>query len=388
MDADFDCVVIGAGVVGLAAAAALSANGRTVVIIEARGAIAQMGTSRNSEVIHAGIYYPKDSLKARLCRRGADLLYQRCALRGVAHKRIGKLIVATSDDEVPKLEALLEAALANGVPDIYMIDRERLRAIEPAVAGVAALESASTGIVDAHGLSLSYLAEAEEHGASMLLEHAVVALEREAKLWRVVVRAGGDAEEQSLRCREVVNAAGLNADRIAALAGIDVEAKGYRVHLCKGEYFAVTSEAGLSLNQLIYPVGSASGAGLGIHATLDLAGRVRFGPNAHYVSEASEASEASDHEPDYAVLASRAGEFADAVRGYLPEMRAEWLTPDFAGFRTKLAGPGEGFRDFVIAEESDAGLPGLVNCIGIESPGLTAAGAIAETVVALFDDSR
>lgn len=379
MDVDFDTAVIGAGVVGLAAAAALSASGRSVVIFEARDAIAQMGTSRNSEVIHAGIYYPKDSLKTALCRRGADLLYRRCDQRGVGHRRTGKLIVASRDDEIPKLEALLEAALNNGAPDVRLIDRARLRELEPSITGVAALESPSTGIVDAHGLALSYLAEAEEHGASLLVGHSVVALERESLHWRVVVRLAVDREEQSLRCREIVNAAGLGAEGVAQLAGIDVEARGYHVHLCKGEYFALTSEAAIDLHQLIYPVGSASGAGLGIHATLDLAGRVRFGPNAHYIPDADAA------EPDYAVLASRATEFAEAIRSYLPQLRSEWLTPDFAGFRTKLAGPGEGFRDFIIAEESDAGLTGLVNCIGIESPGLTAAGAIAEQIVALFE---
>ena len=379
MDADFDTAVIGAGVVGLAAAAALSASGRTVVIFEARDAIAQLGTSRNSEVIHAGIYYPKESLKALLCRRGADLLYRRCAARGVEHRRTGKLIVATRDDELPRLESLLEAALDNDVPEIRLIDRARLRELEPSVDGVAALESPSTGIVDAHGLALSYLAEAEEHGASLLVGHTVIALERNSSLWRVVVRLAGGDEEQSLRCREIVNAAGLDADRVAALAGIDVEARGYRLHLCKGEYFALTSDAPIALDRLIYPVGSASGAGLGIHATLDLGGRIRFGPNAHYISNA-DASEL-----DYAVVASRAAEFAEAIRCYLPQMRGEWLTPDFAGIRTKLAGPGEGFRDFVVAEESGDGLAGLINCIGIESPGLTASGAIAERVVSLLD---
>ncbi len=373
--ADFDTAVIGAGVVGLAAAAALSASGRSVVILEARDAIAQLGTSRNSEVIHAGIYYPKQSQKALLCRRGADLLYRRCAERRIEHRQTGKLIVATGVEEIPKLETLLEAAQENCVPQIRLIDREHLRRLEPSIEGVAALHSPTTGIVDAHGLSLSYLAEAEEHGASLLVGHSVVALEHEASLWRVVVGQGRDRDEQSLRCDEIVNAAGLDADQIAGMAGIDIDQRGYRIHLCKGEYFSLAPQARVILRQLIYPVGSATAAGLGIHATLDLAGRIRFGPNAHYVSEI-----------DYAVDPGRAVEFAEAIKGYLPQIRSEWLTPDFAGIRTKLAGPGEGFRDFVIAEETAAGLPGLVNCIGIESPGLTASGAIAERVVALLED--
>jgi len=189
------------------------------------------------------------------------------------------------------------------------------------------------------------------------------------------VRVAEDKDEQSLRCREIVNAAGLDSDAIAAIAGIDIDREGYRIHPCKGEYYALAPQARVELNQLIYPIGNASGAGLGVHATLDLGGRIRFGPNAFYVSQI-----------DYAVDPGRAEEFAEAIRAYLPQIRSEWLTPDFAGVRTKLAGPGEGFRDFVIAEESDAGLAGLVNCIGIESPGLTASGAIAERVLALLED--
>lgn len=372
---DFDTAVIGAGVVGLAAAAALAAQGRSVVIFESRGAIAQVGTSRNSEVIHAGIYYPNQSLKALLCRRGADLLYRRCEDRRIGHKRIGKVIVATCDEEIPRLEELLAVALGNEVPDISMIDAAELARLEPGVAGVAALYSRSTGIVDAHGLCLSYLAEAEEHGATLLCGHAVTALEREPAQWRVVVRVGeGRGDEQTIRCREIVNAAGLDGDSIAALAGIDIDARGYRIHPCKGDYFSLAPGASVELQRLVYPIGSAAGAGLGVHATLDLAGRVRFGPDAQYVSEI-----------DYRVDAAKATAFAEAIARYLPDMRAEWLSPDFAGIRTKLAGPADGFRDFVVVEESELGLPGLVNCIGIESPGLTASAAIAERVVALLD---
>jgi L-2-hydroxyglutarate oxidase LhgO len=326
-------------------------------------------------VIHAGIYYPKQSLKATLCRRGSDLLYARCEARRVGHKRIGKLIVATCDEEIPKLEALLSAARENDVPDISMIDAAEIARLEPDVAGVAALHSRATGIVDAHGLCLSYLAEMEEHGGTLLVDHKVTVLNREPDHWRVVVRTrAGEGDEQTLRCHEVVNAAGLEADQVAKLAGVDIDAAGYRIYLCKGDYFALAPGADVKLKQLVYPVGSASGAGLGVHATLDLAGRVRFGPDAHYVSDI-----------DYQVDGTKASAFADAAARYLPAMRAEWLTPDFAGIRSKLAAEGSGFRDFVVGEESDKGLPGLVSCVGIESPGLTASGAIAERVVGLLD---
>ncbi len=374
MSVDFDTAVIGAGAVGLACAAALSSRGRSVVILEAGGAIAQEGTSRNSEVIHAGIYYPAGSLKARLCRRGCDLVYARAEARRVPHRRTGKLIVAASVDELPRLEALHQAARVNGVPEIQMIDADTLRRREPDVSGVAALSSPVTGIIDAHALALSYLAEAEENGAALLLAHRVIALAREREAWRVVLRAGEGGGEQSLRCNEVVNAAGMGAHEIAASAGIDIDRERLRVHLCKGDYFALAPGAPVSLSQLVYPVGSAAGAGLGVHATLDLAGRIRFGPDATYVGA-----------PDYTVDANKGPAFAEAARRYLPVIRDDWLTPDFAGLRTKLAGPGEGFRDFEIREESALGLPGLVNCIGIESPGLTASGAIAEHVVDQLD---
>lgn len=374
MSVDFDTAVIGGGAVGLACAASLASRGRSVVILEAREGIAQEGTARNSEVIHASIYYPSGSAKARLCRRGSDLVYARCEARRIPHARTGKLIVATRDDEVPKLEALFEAASANGVPQLELIDREALRRLEPDVAGVGALASPVTGIVDAHALALSYLAEAEEHGAQLLLAHRVTALDREAQGWRVVVRGEGQGGDQALRCNEVVNAAGMASDAIAALAGVDIEAERLKLHLCKGDYFALAPGAPIRMSQLVYPVGSAAGAGLGVHATLDLGGRVRFGPDATYVDEV-----------DYRVDASKRGAFAEAVRRYLPALEDDWLTPDFAGLRTKLAGPGEGFRDFEIREESALGLAGLVDCVGIESPGLTASQAIAEEVVALLD---
>jgi L-2-hydroxyglutarate oxidase LhgO len=371
---DFDTAVIGAGAVGLACAAVLSSRGRSVVILEADSAIARHGTARNSEVIHASIYYPAGSLKARLCRRGCDLVYARAQARGIPHRRTGKLVVAAGDDEVPRLAALHDAARANGVPQLEMIDAATLHRIEPDVSGVAALSSPVTGIVDAHALALSYLAEAEENGAALLIEHRVTELAREREAWRVVVRVGEGGDEQSVRCSEVVNAAGMGAHEVAASAGIDIDREGLRVHLCKGDYFALAPGAPVSLGQLIYPVGSAEGAGLGVHATLDLAGRIRFGPDATYVDA-----------PDYTVAAAKAPAFAEAVRRYLPAIEDDWLTPDFAGLRTKLAGPGEGFRDFEIREESAQGLPGLVNCIGIESPGLTASGAIAEYMADRLD---
>lgn len=370
MERDSDVVVIGGGVIGLAAAAALARAGRSVVLVERHAALAQECTSRNSEVIHAGIYYPEGSQKALLCVAGREALYTRCAQRGIPHRRLGKLIVATCDQEIATLEQLQRKGRANGVPGLELIDAAEVARREPHLRAVAALESPETGIVDGHALCLSLAAEAEEHGALLVLHSEVLAIEPVAGGYRVTTRSS-DGEHSEVGCAAVVNAAGLAGDAVAALVGIDVDARGYRLHPCKGDYFALAPGASLSLSSLIYPV--PAGPGLGVHATLDLGGRIRFGPDATYVDSL-----------DYGVDAAHGPDFAEAVRRYLPELRDEWLAPDYAGIRPKLSGPGEAFRDFVVTEESEAGLPGFVNLIGIESPGLTAALAIAERVVVLL----
>jgi len=372
-----DVVVIGAGVVGLAAAAALGRAGRSVLIIERNGDVAREITSRNSEVIHAGIYYPKDSLKAKLCTRGREQLYAWCGERGVAHRKLGKLIVAGSEDEVATLEDLERRAAANGVPGMRMLEATEAKRLEPALRVHAALLSSETGIVDAHGFALSLLADAESTGAVLLSHHEVVGLMQTSAGWRVDAIPTADAgsgaavSTESVESGAVVNAAGLESDRIAARAGLDLDACGYRLHPCKGDYFSLAPGCGLAVSHLLYPVPVQ--AGLGIHATLDLGGRIRFGPDAEYVERI-----------DYAVEPGKSALFAEAVRRYLPEVQSEWLQPDYSGIRPKLAGPGQSFRDFVVAEESERGLPGLVSCIGIESPGLTAALALADRVVSLL----
>jgi len=368
---DVDVVVIGAGVVGLAAAAALGRAGRSVVVLEHEDGIARGVTSRNSEVVHAGLYYPAGSLKARLCVEGRERLYAWCRGRGVPHRRLGKLVVGTSPDEVGVLEALRDRGQANGVSGLALVDAETLAEWEPEVHGLAALHSPESGIVDAHALALSLLADAEAHGAVLLPHHTVLALEHTGGDWVVEARLAGELPTQRVRAGGVVNAAGLSADGIAARAGIDVDARGYRLRLCKGDYFGLVPGAPIAVRRLVYPVPGR--AGLGIHATLDLAGRIRFGPDAEYVDQL-----------DFRVDPAKAESFAAAVRRYLPAMRAEWLYPDYAGIRPRLAGPDETFRDFVVAEESAAGCPGLVSCIGLESPGLTAALAVGERVAALL----
>jgi L-2-hydroxyglutarate oxidase LhgO len=363
-----DVVVIGAGVVGLAIAAACARGGSGVVVLERHSGIARETTSRNSEVIHAGIYYPAGSLKAELCVAGRKALYERCAEHAVGHRKTGKLIVATSDAELSVLEKIQKRAAANGVA-LEHRDAAAVRALEPDVRSTGALLSPETGIVDAHAYALSFLAEAESHGAMLVLQTEVLEVEGLGDGWRILALSG--EERQSLTTRIVVNAAGLEGPSVAEMAGFDVDACGYRLHYCKGDYFSLAPSSPISLERLIYPVPAE--AGLGIHATLDLGHRIRFGPDAEYVDE-----------PTYQVDASKATEFAAAVQRYLPGVAHDQLSPDSAGIRPKLAGPGEAFADFVVAEESARGKAGFVNCIGIESPGLTAATAIADRVVSLI----
>jgi L-2-hydroxyglutarate oxidase LhgO len=370
VSADVDVLVVGAGVVGLASGAALARRGRRVVVLERHGGLAWETTSRNSGVIHAGIYYPAGSWKARLCVEGRERLYERCAREGIPHRQFGKLIVATNDAEVRVLEDLRARGSANGAPGLELVDGAEVSRREPAVRAVAGLLSPRTGIVDAHALCLSLAAELEAAGGVLLLHNALEGIERSGEAWRVTARATGGAPA-TVEATALVNAAGLHADRVAALAGVDVEKAGYRQHPCKGDYFVLAPGAKLRFGGLVYPVHGA--AGLGVHVTLDLGGRVKFGPDAHYVDAL-----------DYAVDPGKAMEFAEAAGRYLPGLRAEWLSPDQAGIRPKLQGPGEAFRDFVIAEESARGLPGLVNLMGIESPGLTAALAIGERVADLL----
>ncbi len=375
--AGVDVVVVGAGAVGLAAASALARSGRSVLVMERHGGVAREVTSRNSQVIHAGIYSPPGSLKSTLCTRGRELLYPWLEGRGVAHRKVGKLIVAVDESERVRIAGLLDRGLANGVPGLVLLGAREVRAREPRVVGSGALYSPESGIVDGLGFALSLLADAETHGATLLLHHDVVSLEPCAWGWRLGARGvggmGGE-DTQFVDCEVVVNAAGLGADGLAERAGMDLDAQGYRLHPCKGSYFALAGAAGLNLRHLVYPappsVSGPGGGGLGIHATLDLAGGIRFGPDAEYGVDG-----------DLAVDPGKARSFAQAVGRYLPGIRPAWLLPDFAGLRPKLARPGEGFRDFVVKEESEFGFPGLINCIGIESPGLTAALAIGERVV-------
>jgi L-2-hydroxyglutarate oxidase LhgO len=369
--ADTGLTVVGAGVVGLAVAARLARRFPGLLVLERRDRPGSEISSRNSEVIHAGLYYPTGSLKARLSVLGNRRIYEIADAHQVPHRRTGKLVVAASNTEVPALEALLDRGRANGV-DLRMLAPREVRSLEPNVHAAAALLSPDTGIVSAHGLVELFLHQALAAGALVQRHAEVVGIERVGDGYRIEVRSG--LEMESFVSERVVNAAGLESDTIAALAGVDVEAAGYRLHYCKGRYFSAASALQGLVSRLVYP--APGPVGLGIHVVLGLDGRLRFGPDAEYLG---------DRRLDYAVEASLRHAFGEAVRRILPAVADEHLEPDTAGIRPKLQGPGDDFRDFVAAEESDRGLPGFVDLVGIDSPGLTAAPALADHVAALLD---
>jgi L-2-hydroxyglutarate oxidase LhgO len=350
-----DCAVVGAGVIGLAVARALARAGREVVVLEAADAIGTGISSRNSEVVHAGIYYPKDSLKARLCVAGNRSLRAYAAAHGVALDMVGKLIVATDPEEERALDGILDHARANGVDDIRVLSAAEARAMEPALRCTKALLSPSTGIVDSHALMLSLQGEAEERGATVALKSPL--LGGTVADDGVRLRVGG-AEPMRLTARRVVVAAGLNAPAVGRSLGLPGVPRGW---LCKGSYFSLTGRT--PFTRLVYPVPVS--AGLGVHFTLDLGGRGRFGPDVEWV----------DGE-DYRVDPARGTVFHDAIRRYWPGLPDGALEPAYAGIRPKIQGPGEAARDFLV----DRPVPGVVALYGIESPGLTSCLALADLV--------
>ncbi len=372
---DADCVVIGAGVVGLACARELAARGREVVLIERHERFGVETSSRNSEVIHAGIYYPTGSLKAQLCARGNRSLYAWCEAHGVPHARLGKLIVATAEEEEPKLDQILRQAVENGVTSLQRFAPSQVRRLEPHVHATHALWSPDTGIVDSHQLMASLQADARAHGCTDALRHEVVAAEPVPGGYRLAVRSGAETTMLETRC--VVNAAGLDADRVAALPGLDVAAAGYGLHYARGHYFRVHPRKAHLAGHLIYPAPHPTH--LGIHVTRDLAGGVRLGPDLQYLEGRTQ---------DYDVPETLRSTFHAAASRYLEGLDEDDLSPDLAGIRPKLQGPGEPFRDFVIQEESARGLSRWVNLVGIESPGLTCCLEIGRLVADTLEAAR
>jgi L-2-hydroxyglutarate oxidase LhgO len=362
-----ECVVVGAGVVGLAVARELALAGREVIMLEAADAIGTETSSRNSEVIHAGIYYPPGSLKAELCVAGKRALYDYCRERGIAHSRCGKLVAATAPEQIATLDEIARRAAANGVDDLAWLAPSEVAGLEPELSCAAALLSPSSGIVDSHALMLSLQGDAESHGAAIALQSPLRGGRATGDGFLLEV-GPDDAPLFALACWTLVNCAGLHAQEVAArIEGLPPEAIPPR-YLAKGNYYALTGRT--PFRRLIYPVPEEGG--LGVHVTLDLAGRARFGPDVEWVDRIS-----------YEVDPRRADAFYAAIRRYWPALPDGALVPDYAGMRTKLGPPGSPAADFLIQGPAEHGVPGLVNLFGVESPGLTAALAIGVHVARL-----
>ncbi len=361
-----ECIVIGAGVVGLAIARSLARAGHEVLILEAARQFGTETSSRNSEVIHAGLHYPNGSLKARFCVTGRDMLYAYSAEHGVPHKRLGKLTVACDEHEVKSLEAIKKKAEGNGVDNVEWISGDEARAMEPALRCVRAFHSPSTGIIDSHALMLAYLGDAEAAGASIAYRAPV--LRGRATRDGAALEIGGD-EAMSLDCKILINSAGLYAPSLARRIDGIPPASIPKDYFCRGVYFSLAGRA--PFKRLIYPV--PEHAGLGVHLTLDMGGQAKFGPDTEWIDGV-----------DYTVDPRRGDKFYAAIRTYWPGLKDGTLQPGYAGIRPKISGPTEPAADFVVQGPDTHGVAGLINLYGIESPGLTSSLAIAEYVSAML----
>jgi L-2-hydroxyglutarate oxidase LhgO len=364
-----DILIIGAGVVGLAIARELSGHGKEVVLVEKNSSFGQETSSRNSEVIHGGMYYPAGTLKAKLCVEGRNMLYDLCKNNNIPHKKTGKLIVATEKDEIPFLENILSLGRMNGVSGLTMLDEKELMRLEPHISAITALYSPETGIIDSHRLMQFFLDSAKDKGVIPAFSSEVTVIEKKSEGYKVLIR--NNNESMDLQARIVINSAGLDADKIAAMAGMDIDQCKYRLYYCKGQYFRIKSNKARLVNGLVYPVPKPKSGGLGIHATVDLNGEVRLGPDDMYLPE---------NIKDYSTNESKKNYFYVSARKFMPFLEESDLFADTTGIRPKLQPKGGDFRDFVIREESDQRLPGFIDLIGIESPGLTASLAIARLV--------
>jgi L-2-hydroxyglutarate oxidase LhgO len=358
--------IIGAGVVGLAIAAELSKKYDDIVVLEKHDKFGQETSSRNSEVIHSGIYYPSDSLKARLCVEGAALLYAYCERHSILHSRLGKLIAASNDDEKRHLQEFYKNGVQNGVKNLTFMDEHDIAEMEPNVNAISALYSPDTGIIDSHSLMESFFKTATASGVLFSFGSEVNLIDKKENGYLIGI--GND--DYKFISKVVINSAGLSSDYIAKLTGIDIQKSGYELKYCKGSYFSYAKPSPVKM--LIYPVPHEELVGLGIHATLDLGGRLRFGPDTEYIDAI-----------DYKVDADKKDIFYKGAGKIINGLEKDSFVPDMAGIRPKLSGKNEKARDFVIKDEADKGLEGLINLIGIESPGLTASPAIAKMVAGM-----
>ena len=361
-----DIIIIGAGVVGLAIAEKLSGTGKDILVLEKHDSFGRETSSRNSEVIHAGLYNPKSTLKTELCIRGRNLLYELCDKNGIQYNKTGKIIIAITEDEIEKVYNLKEKGINNGVEGLTMLNQKEVNKMEPDVFCKLGLYCPVSGIIDTHGLMKYFEQEAEKNGVTQVYNCEVINVSKSNGSYTIVIN-DTDGEKMELQTDIVINSAGLSSDKIAELAGINIDKNDYRLSYCKGEYFSVSNKHRGKIKKLIYPVPTP--ISLGTHVVLSLDKRLRLGPNAFYINEI-----------DYDVDISHKEEIFKDTKNFLPFIDLDDIQPDMAGIRPKLQKPGEEFRDFIIKEESELGFPGLVNLIGIESPGFTSCAAIAELV--------
>ena len=367
---DFEVTIIGAGVIGLAIAARLSERHPNLVVVEKNEKYGMETSSRNSEVIHAGIYYQPGSLKARLCAEGREELYALCGKHGIPHKKITKIITATNPEELARIEAIYQNGLRNGVK-LEMLGRQATLNLEPNITTVGSIYSPTTGIVSAHGLMDYFYHAAVGNGATVQHHCSVIGIEPSSGGYRITIDELG--HHSSFTTEKVINAAGLFADHIASMMGIDLEKTGYMQYYAKGSYFAVTPSKAKLLSRLVYPV--PLNEGLGVHAVLDWGGRLKFGPDVEYLH---------DKKIDYVVAESKRAAFATSIRRILPSITDYYISPYMAGIRPKIQKQGEPAKDFLIVHERERRMEGVINLVGMDSPGLTSSPAIARYVEALL----
>jgi len=365
---DTGITIIGAGVVGLAIAEKLSEEYNNVFLIEKHSSFGQETSSRNSEVIHAGIYYTRNSLKAKLCVEGKQLLYEYCKKYDVPFKNCGKLIVATSVEEIEVIKGIRQTAIKNGVDDLLILGKEKIAELEPNIFALEAIFSPSTGIVDSHSLMKQYETNAVNNGCQIVYGSEVTGISKLKKGYKITL-LDADKKNYSFTTNIVINSAGLTSDLVSGMVGISDEK--LKILFCKGEYFRINPPKNHLISRLVYPVPHQNMEGIGIHVTIDMAGGVKLGPDVKYLES---------NIYDYKLTASKQEAFFRSARKFLPFLEFDDISPEMAGIRPKIQKPGEPLRDFYIKEESRRGYPGFINLIGIESPGLTSSLAIAEYV--------
>jgi len=370
---DTEITIIGAGVIGLAIAEQVSGEHKNVFLIEKHLSFGQETSSRNSEVIHAGIYYTRNSLKAKLCVEGKLLLYDYCKKYEVPYRNCGKLIVATSEKEIDIIEGIRQTAIRNGVNDLVMFGKEQIAELEPNIFAVKAIYSPSTGIVDSHSLMKQYETNAINNGCQIVYGSEVTGIKQIQNGYKIEL-LDADKEKYSFTTRIIINSAGLTSDKISEMAGIKDD--NLKILFCKGEYFRINPPKNKLINRLVYPVPHQNMEGIGIHVTIDMGGGVKLGPDVKYLES---------NVYDYKLTASKQEAFFKSAKKFLPFLELDDIAPEMAGIRPKIQKPGEPLRDFYMMEETGRGYPGFINLIGMESPGLTSSIAIAKYVEKLID---